>query len=77
METQEKLHIADVLKTERIKKGNSQEDLAIFCGVTKSSVSKWEKGISHPSLIQLPQILPQIADFYDITIQKLLTGKEV
>lgn len=73
METQEKLHIADVLKTERIKKGNSQEDLAIFCGVTKSSVSKWEKGISHPSLIQLPQI----ADFYDITIQKLLTGKEV
>lgn len=73
MEIQEKLHIANVLKTERIKKGNSQEDLAIFCGVTKSSVSKWEKGISRPSLMQLPQI----ADFYDITIQKLLTGKEV
>lgn len=72
MKKKEKLYIADILKTERIKKGNSQEDLAIFCGVTKSAVSKWEKGLSRPSLIQLPKI----ADFYNITIQKLLTGKE-
>ena len=72
MKKKEKLYIADILKTERIKKGSSQEDLAIFCGVTKSAVSKWEKGLSRPSLIQLPKI----ADFYNITIQKLLTGKE-
>ncbi len=31
-----------------------------------------EQGISHPSIYQFPQI----ADFYNITIQRLLTGKE-
>ena len=52
--------------------GKSQEDLAKYCGVSKSSVSKWENGTTRPSICQLPKI----ADFYKITIQKLLTGKE-
>ena len=66
------LHISEVLKEERTKKGNSQEKLAEYCGVSKSAVSKWERGISRPSIYQFPQI----ADFYNITIQRLLTGKE-
>lgn len=57
---------------QRKQSGKSQEDLAKYCGVSKSSVSKWENGTTRPSLCQLPKI----ADFYKITIQKLLTGKE-
>lgn len=72
MQEKKTLHIAKILKAERIKRGISQEKLAQYCGISKSSVSKWEKGITRPSIYQLPQI----ADFYNVTIQKLLTGKE-
>lgn len=72
MQEKKVLHIAKILKEERIKKGISQEELAQYCGVSKSSVSKWEKGITSPSIYQLPKI----ANFYHVTIQKLLTGKE-
>lgn len=72
MEQKNKLHISVVLKKERAKKGNSQEKLAEYCGVSKSTISKWEQGTSRPSISQFPSI----ADFYNIKIQKLLTGKE-
>ena len=44
MEQGIKSHISEVLKEERTKKGNSQEKLAEYCGVSKSAVSKWEQG---------------------------------
>lgn len=72
MQEKKGLHIAKILKEERIKKGATQEELAQYCGISKSSISKWEKGITRPSIYQLPQI----ANFYNVTIQKLLTGKE-
>ncbi len=68
----EKLRVAKVLSEERKKKENHQKDLAKYCGVSKSAVSKWESGLSYPSIPQLPLI----ADYYGITIQKLLTGRE-
>ena len=66
------LHIAETLVEQRKQSGKSQEDLAKYCGVSKSSVSKWENGTTRPSICQLPKI----ANFYKITIQKLLTGNE-
>lgn len=64
------LHIAEILVEQRKKAKKSQKELAEYCGVSKSSVSKWENGTSRPSIDKLPKI----ADFYKITIQKLLTG---
>lgn len=72
MKINDNLHIAETLIEQRKKTGKSQEDLAQYCGVSKSSVSKWERATSRPSLNQLPKI----ADFYNITIHKLLTGRE-
>lgn len=66
------LHIAEMLVEQRKKSGKLQVELAQHCGVSKSTVSKWEKGISRPSIHQLPKI----ASFYNISIQKLLTGEE-
>ncbi len=72
MEQDIELHISEVLKEERTKKGDSKEKLAEYCGILKSAVSKWEQGISRQSIYQFPQI----ADFYNITVQRLLTGRE-
>ena len=42
----EKLRVAKVLSEERGKRANHQKDLAKYCGVSKSTVSKWESGVS-------------------------------
>lgn len=51
MQEKKGLHIAKILKEERIKKGATQEELAQYCGISKSSISKWEKGITRPSAL--------------------------
>jgi len=38
------LEIGEIIKTERIKKGMTQEELAEKVGVKKSAVAKWENG---------------------------------
>lgn len=38
------MEIGEIIKTERIKKGMTQEELAEKVGVKKSAVAKWENG---------------------------------
>lgn len=49
----------------------TQEELAGFLGITKASVSKWETGQSFPDIT----LLPLIANYFDITIDKLIGYK--
>ena len=52
-----------------------KKDLIGCCGLNsylKTYRIIYQQGISRPSIYQFPQI----ADFYNITIQRLLTGKE-
>lgn len=56
----------------RKEKGMTQEALANELGVSNQAVSKWEANQSCPDI----QLLPQIADFFDITIDSLF-GREV
>lgn len=62
------LHFSDNLIKLRHKKKITQEQLADFVGVTKASVSKWETKQSLPDVL----LLPQLAAFFDITIDELL-----
>lgn len=62
------LNISDNIVRLRHKKKITQEQLADFVGVTKASVSKWETGQSIPDVL----LLPQLAAFFDVTIDKLL-----
>lgn len=55
----------------RHKKGITQEELANFIGVTKSSVSKWENNQSLPDIL----LLPQLASLFDVTIDDLIGYK--
>lgn len=52
----------------RRNKKITQEELAEFIGVTKASVSKWETGATMPDIV----ILPQLASFFDVSVDNLL-----
>lgn len=65
------INIAQVIANKRKEKGITQEELANYMGVSKASVSKWETGQSYPDVT----FLPQLATFFNITIDELLDYK--
>lgn len=62
------LTIAENIVRLRRQRKMTQEQLADFVGVTKASVSKWETKQSTPDIV----LLPQLASFFDITVDELL-----
>ncbi|QQK06888.1 helix-turn-helix domain-containing protein [Miniphocaeibacter halophilus] len=62
------LKLGDIISEKRKEINWTQEELAGYLGVTKASVSKWERGRSHPDIL----LLPEIATLFNITIDELL-----
>lgn len=56
----------------RKQKGLSQEELANRLNVSRQTVSKWEVGDSTPEM----EKLIAISDLFDISLDKLVMGKE-
>ena len=56
----------------RNAKAISQQELADEMEVSRQSVSKWETGTSTPDLDKLMKL----ADYFDITLDELVKGKE-
>lgn len=52
----------------RRNKGVTQEVLAEFIGVTKTSVSKWETGATLPDI----QMLPLLASYFEVSVDTLI-----
>ena len=67
MEFNEKLQIL------RKKKCLTQEELAEALFVSRTAVSKWESGRGYPNI----DSLKAIAEFFDVTIDDLLSGDEI
>ena len=67
MEFHEKLQLL------RKQKGLTQEQLAEKLYVSRAAVSKWESGRGYPSI----DSLKMIAGFYSVTVDELLSGKEL
>ncbi|MDF2542924.1 MAG: transcriptional regulator, family [Herbinix sp.] len=65
------LRLAENIIKLRHSRGITQDELANFLSITKASVSKWETGQSLPDIL----LLPQIANYFDITIDELLGYK--
>ena len=57
----------------RKHKGLTQEELAEKLYVSRAAVSKWESGRGYPNI----DSLKDIARFYSVTIDELLSGSEV
>ncbi|PKF20333.1 transcriptional regulator [Macrococcoides caseolyticum] len=60
------------IKTEREKRGWSQDQFAERILVSRQSVSKWETNKNYPSI----EILIDISDIFKITIDELLRSDE-
>ena len=56
------------LKALREKKNLSQEDLARKLQISRQSISKWEQGISYPSILYLVPL----TRILDCTLEELL-----
>lgn len=57
----------------RKQKNLTQEELAEQLFVSRTAVSKWESGRGYPNI----ESLKNIANFFDITIDDLLSGEEL
>ncbi|QUI24817.1 helix-turn-helix transcriptional regulator [Vallitalea pronyensis] len=62
------INIATTIMERRKEKGITQDQLAEYIGVSKSSVSKWETGQSYPDIT----FLPMLATFFNISIDELM-----
>ena len=67
-----KIVIAENIKKLRTEKGISQEMLSERMGVSVQAVSKWENGLSCPDI----SLLPMLGEFFGVTLDFLLTGRE-
>lgn len=62
------INIAKTLIVKRKEKAITQDELAVYIGVSKASVSKWETGQSYPDIT----FLPQLASYFNISIDELI-----
>jgi transcriptional regulator with XRE-family HTH domain len=60
------------VKELRIKKGLSQPQLAEAIGLTKQTISLWERGISKPEF----ETMDRLADFFGVNMGYLLGEKD-
>ncbi len=65
------LKISEVIFRERQKNRLTQEELASKLGVSAQAVSNWERG-GYPDIV----LLPQIANFFHITVDELIGNDE-
>ena len=57
----------------RKQKGLTQEELAQKLFVSRTAVSKWESGRGYPNI----ESLKEIANFFSVTLDELLSGEEL
>lgn len=62
------IRITEQLKKYRTEKGNTQDELARYLGISTQAVSKWERGEGYPDIT----LLHKIAFYYTITVDELL-----
>lgn len=67
------MEFGEKLQHLRKSKGMTQEELAQCLYVSRTAVSKWESGRGYPSI----DSIKQIASFFSVTIDELLTGEKI
>ncbi|MBE6638701.1 MAG: helix-turn-helix transcriptional regulator [Ruminococcaceae bacterium] len=63
-----KLKLAENLRSLRLSRNITQEQLAEHLGISFKTVSRWETGSGYPDI----EMLPMIADYFDTSLEDLL-----
>lgn len=67
------IQLAKTLKSLRQINDRTQDDLALFLGISSQAVSKWERSEGFPDIT----LLPRIAGYFHITVDELLGVDEI
>ena len=67
------MEFSEKLQELRKQKGLTQEELAKSLYVSRTAISKWESGRGYPNI----DSLKEIAKFFSVTVDQLLSGEEV
>ena len=62
------MYLAENLRKYRMQKNMTQEDVAVYLGVTPQSVSKWERAECYPDIT----LLPALANIFETSVDLLL-----
>ena len=63
---------AERLKILREQRGETQQDLADFLGLTKNAISCYERGTRHPMSDRALEVYEKIADHYNVDVAYLI-----
>ncbi len=66
------MKINEIIRSKRIEKGYTQEQMASFLGVSAPAVNKWERAVSYPDIT----LLPALARLLDTDLNTLLSFQE-
>lgn len=66
------MKIHEIIKTQRLAKNMTQEQLASYLGVSAPAVNKWERSISYPDIT----LLPALARVLDVDLNTLLSFQD-
>lgn len=67
------MEFCEKIQTLRKNKNLTQEQLAAALYVSRTAVSKWEQGKGYPGI----DSLKNLADFFDVTVDELLSSEQV
>lgn len=67
------IFVGERLAALRKLKGRTQTDVALQFGVSKQAVSKWERGVSMPDIL----ILPELAAYFGVDIEYFYDKKPI
>lgn len=61
------MEIGNQIKSLRLRRGITQENMAQHLGITAQAVSKWERGVAAPDI----EMLPAISAYFGVSIDEL------
>lgn len=61
------MNIGKKIKSLRLQKSVTQEELAGYLSISAQAISKWENGVTTPDI----QLLPELSAFFGVTIDEL------
>lgn len=67
------IQLSKKLKSMRQKNKATQDDLALFLGISAQAVSKWERNEGYPDIT----LLPKIAGYFHVSVDELLGVDEI